>query len=180
MAPADPLSDAVTGSKPVLAVARSEYSAKVDFWTGVTVSGAGGEVSASDIAVFSERHGMALPVALAELYQTIGVGTFGSFLHFEPPDGILTHRGLIEHLLDDDDEDLLEETGDVLMFARSDNGDMCGWHPNTEEVVRLIGFDELPLAESTHEFLSNLPTTDYFGIGVLEPAYCLHEWMNKH
>lgn len=147
------------------------------FWRGVTISGSGGAVSPADIAAFHERHGLELPSSLAQLYQTVGVGGFGGFLHFESPNGIISHRELIEHLLDEDDEDLLEETGDVIVFARSDNGDMCGWHPGTDRVVRLIGFDEQPLAESTEEFLSGLPTTDYFGVGILEPTYRLHHWM---
>lgn len=151
----------------------------MDSWRDVTISGTGGAVRPADLAAFRERHGMELPPPLARLYQTVGVGTFGGFLHFEPPDGILSHRGLIEHLLDDDDDDLLDETGDVIVFARSDNGDMCGWHPGADRVVCLIGFDELPLTESTEEFLSGLPTTDYFGIGVLALTYRLHEWMNQ-
>ncbi|MDX8034232.1 hypothetical protein SK803_28790 [Lentzea sp. BCCO 10_0856] len=45
---------------------------------------------------------MPMPDALAELYLRSGVGSFGGFLHFEAPDGMCTHRELIEDLLDED------------------------------------------------------------------------------
>lgn len=151
-------------------------------WTGVSVSGTGGVVTAAEIAVFAEQRGAPLPDALAELYLRFGVGTFGGFLHFEPPNGMSTHRELIEDLIDEDDEDDLAPTADVIVFARSDNRDMCGWHTadlavGEDRVVRLDGFDEEPLADSTRQFLDSLPTTDYFGFGVLPSTYQRHDWL---
>jgi hypothetical protein len=150
-------------------------------WSGVSVSGTGGVVEAADLAAFASKHGTPLPSALAELYLRSGVGTFGGFLHFEAPDDMCTHRELVEDLIDADDEDELAPTADVIVFARSDNGDMCGWHAadlaaGKDPVVRLDGFDEEPLADSTREFLDNLPDTNYFGFGVLDPSYRRHEW----
>jgi hypothetical protein len=68
------------------------------------------------------------------------------------------------------------------VFAHSDNGDLCGWHPGTlagreDYVVRLVGFDELPLAGSTRQFLDGLLSADYFGVGVLDVVYRLHDWL---
>ncbi|MGW4062814.1 SMI1/KNR4 family protein [Amycolatopsis sp. NPDC004747] len=148
-------------------------------WPGVSVSGTGGAVAAAGIAAFEQKHGTPLPGALAELYRQVGVGTFGGFLHFEPPDGMCTHRELIEDLLDEDD---LAPTADVIVFARSDNRAMCGWHTadlaaGKDRVVLLDGFDEEPLAGSTREFLESLPGTDYFGFGVLAPTYRRHDWL---
>ncbi|MET8996445.1 SMI1/KNR4 family protein [Amycolatopsis sp. NPDC004169] len=150
-------------------------------WPGVSVSGTGGVVAAADIAAFSQKHGMPLPGALAELYREAGVGTFGGFLHFEAPDEMCTHRELIEDLIDEDDEEELAPTADVIVFARTDNRDMCGWHAadlaaGEDRVVRLDGFDEEPLAGSTRRFLDGLPGTDYFGFGVLAPTYRRHDW----
>ena len=151
-------------------------------WAGVSVSGTGGVVTAADIAVFAEKHGAPLPDAVTELYLRSGVGTFGGFLHFEAPDGMCTHRELIEDLIDEDDEEDLAPTADVIVFARSDNRDMCGWHTadlaaGADRVVRLDGFDEEPLADSTRQFLDSLPTTDYFGFGVLPSTYQRHKWL---
>jgi hypothetical protein len=148
-------------------------------WAEVSVSGKGGVATAAGIAAFAQERGAPLPEALAELYLSAGVGTFGDFLHFEPPDGMGTHRELIEHLIDEDDEEALAPTADVIVFARSDNGDMCGWHTadllaGRDRVVRLEGFDEQPLADSTRQFLENLPRTDYFGVGVLPATYERH------
>src|SRR3954467_14731358 len=67
-------------------------------WPGVSVSGTGGVVTLADIAVFAEKRGVPLPDALAALYLRSGIGTFGGFLHFEAPEGMCTHRELIEHL----------------------------------------------------------------------------------
>src|SRR5262245_46584306 len=154
----------------------------VTMWVGVSVSGTGGAVTAANVATFAEKRGAALPAALADLYLSTGVGTFGGFLHFDPPDGMCTQRELIEHLIDDDDEEHLAPTADVIVFARSDNGDMCGWHTadlaaGKDRVVRLDGFDEEPLADSTRQFLDNLPNTDYFGVGVLSLTYKRHNWL---
>ena len=151
-------------------------------WPETAVSGTGGVVTAADLAVFAEQHGTPLPDALAELYLRSGVGTFGGFLHFEPPHGMSTHRELIEHLIDEDGEADLAPTADVIVFARSDNRDMCGWHAadlaaGEDRVVRLDGFDEEPLADSTRQFLDGLPSTDYFGFGVLSPTYRRHDWL---
>jgi hypothetical protein len=148
-------------------------------WPGVSVSGNGGAVTAADLVVFAEKHGAPLPDAL---YLRSGIGTFGGFLHFEAPDGMCTHRELIEGLIDEDDEEDLAPTADVIVFARSDNRDMCGWHAadlavGQDRVVRLDGFDEEPLAHSTRQFLDLLPTTDYFGFGVLPPTYERHDWL---
>jgi hypothetical protein len=151
-------------------------------WPGVSVSGTGGAVTVAGIAAFAEKHGVALPDALVELYVQSGVGTFGGFLHFEAPDGMCTHRELIEHLIDEDDEEDLAPTADVILFARSDNRDMCGWHTadlvaGKDRVVRLDGFDEEPLADSTRQFLDGLPDTNYFGFGVLPSTYKRHDWL---
>ncbi|MDX8034235.1 hypothetical protein SK803_28805 [Lentzea sp. BCCO 10_0856] len=72
-----------------------------------------------------------MPDALAELYLRSEVGSFGGFLHFEAPDGMCTHRELIEDLL----------------------------------------------ADSTRQFLDSLPTTTYFGFGVLSSTYKRHDWL---
>ena len=153
-------------------------------WPGVSVSvsGTGGVVAAADIAVFAEKHGSPLPGVSAELYLQSGVGTFGGFVHFEAPDSVCTHRELLEDLIYEDDEEDLAPTADVIVFARSDNRDMCGWHAadlavGLDRVVRLDGFDEEPLADSTRQFLDSLPDTNYFGFGVLVPAYKPHDWL---
>jgi hypothetical protein len=151
-------------------------------WLEVSVSGTGGAMTEAQLTTFTEDHGVPLPEALASLYRSVGVGSFGDFLHFVAPHHMSTHRELIGHLLDEAGEKLIAPTADVIVFAQSDNGDMCGWHKaalaaGDDRVVHLDGFDEEPLTDSTERFLAGLPHNDYFGVGILPTTYTRHDWL---
>jgi len=141
-------------------------------------------VVSADLVVFAEQHGAELPAALAMFYRAAGVGTLGGFLHFVAPQYMSSHAELIGHLLDEDDQPRIEPTADVVVFAQSDNGDMCGWHAAAlaaadAPVVRLTGFDETPLAASTSQFLEAVLDADHFGTGSLPATYQRHDWLPR-
>jgi hypothetical protein len=153
----------------------------VELSARLTVTGSGGAVGAEDLAAFRRKHGVELPDALASFYRSVGVGALDDFLRFVAPQHMINHRELIEHLLDEQGERFIEPTADVIVFAQSDNGDICGWHAaalatGTDRVVRLEGFRESPLARSTREFLDGLLDIDYFGQDEpLAPVYELDD-----
>jgi hypothetical protein len=162
-------------------LARGVRVPVVELSARLTVTASGGAVGAEDLAAFRRRHGVSLPEALAGFYRSVGVGALDDFLRFVAPQHMISHRELVGHLLDEEGERLIEPTADVIVFAQSDNGDMCGWHAaalaaGTDRVVRLEGFRESPLTGSTREFLEGLLDVDYFGLDeTLAPVYELDE-----
>ncbi|MFF0447682.1 SMI1/KNR4 family protein [Streptomyces sp. NPDC004609] len=143
--------------------------------TAWEISGPRHPVSANEISAFGESAGFPLPEALRALYADAGPGTYGGFLHILPPSWILTHRERVGPLLGAEDEPEIAATADVLVFATTDNGDLIGWHaeqrPFEDRVVRLVGFDEIPLGLRTGEFLRALGREDLFGVGRLSGGY---------
>lgn len=126
----------------------------------------------------AEVYGVALPPSYQEVMQVFGAGTFGGFLHLLPVTELQTHRHRLEPFLDSELEQWLEESGDVLIFAVSDNGDLCGWAldslqtTNEAPVVLLIDFEVQPLAPSVLALLVRLVSgQDVFGTGPLPATF---------
>ncbi|THF68963.1 SMI1/KNR4 family protein [Deinococcus sp. Arct2-2] len=128
----------------------------------------------------AQTYGAALPLAYQELIRALGAGTFGGFLHLLPVTEVHTHRHRLAPFLDAEVEQWLEEegSGDVLIFAVTDNGDLCGWPLDAlrtgseAPVVRLIDFEMQPLAPSIVALMAQLVSgQDVFGIGPLPATF---------
>ena len=127
-------------------------------------------------------HGVEIPSAYKDFLRLLGPGSWGEFLHFHAPEHMSTHEELLSSFMDDDLQELLEPTADVLVFASSDNGDMCGWHlhdlirlpPDECSVIRIAprSFDGEVIAATTAEFFRLLADgANFFGVGELPVAY---------
>ena len=123
-------------------------------------------------------HGVEIPSAYIDFLRLLGPGSWGEFLHFHAPEHMSTHEELLSSFMDDDLQELLEPTADVLVFASSDNGDMCGWHlhdlirmpPDACPVIRIAprSFDGVVIAATTAEFFQLLGQgANLFGVGAL-------------
>lgn len=126
----------------------------------------------------AQTYGVALPPSYQEVIQRFGAGTFGGFLHFLPVTELCTHRHRLEPFLDAELEQCLEESGDILIFAVTDNGDLCGWALNSLQteseapVIRLVDFEVQPLAPSVLALMARLVSgEDVFGIGPLPTTF---------
>lgn len=126
----------------------------------------------------AEAYGVALPPSYQEVMRVFGAGTFGGFLHLLPVTELQTHRQRLEPFLDTELEEWLEESGDVLVFAVSDNGDLCGWAldslqtTNEAPVVWLTDFEVQPLAPSALALMVRLASgQDVFGTGPLPATF---------
>ena len=88
--------------------------------------------------------------------------------------------------MDDDDLHMLEATGDVLIFATTDNGDMCGWqlaelrdaHRTTEPSI--LAFQDFAeprtIATSTGDLVNRIAAGEnLFGIGALPATFRAHK-----
>jgi hypothetical protein len=129
-------------------------------------------------AVIDRRYGVQLPPSYVAFMELLGPGTLGGFLHVHPVPALQTHRERLQPFLDEALEALLDETGDVLIFADSDNGDMCGWHladlrvSPEPVVVRVSDFESERLAASVTELIVRLTAgEDLFGVGALPRTY---------
>lgn len=125
-----------------------------------------------------DSHGVKLPESYLSFMRILGPGSWGGFLHFEAVQYLSTHAELLSTFMDDDLKEMLEPTADVLVFANSDNGDMCGWHlhdlarmPADDcPVIRIAprSFDEELIAKTTADFFEKLGQgADLFGVGGL-------------
>ena len=125
-----------------------------------------------------DSHGVKLPESYLSFMRILGPGSWGGFLHFEAVQYLSTHAELLSTFMDDDLKEMLEPTADVLVFANSDNGDMCGWHlhdltrtPADDcPVIRIAprSFDGELIAKTTAEFFEKLGQgADLFGVGGL-------------
>lgn len=126
----------------------------------------------------ARRYGVQLPASYEAFMQLFGPGTLGGFLHVHPVPALQTHRERLRPFLDEELEALLADTGDVLIFADSDNGDMCGWQladlraSPEPPVVRVSDFDGQVLAPSVTDLLVRLIAgEDLFGVGALPRTY---------
>ena len=123
-------------------------------------------------------HGVEIPSAYKDFLRLLGPGSWGEFLHFHALEHMSTHEELLSSFMDDDLQELLEPTADVLVFASSDNGDMCGWHlhdlirmPSDDcPVIRIAprSFDGVVIAATTAELFQLLGLgANLFGVGAL-------------
>lgn len=142
-------------------------------------SRARGMAVGAGLAQLQSSHAVALPSAHRHFMRIVGPGSWGSFLHFHAMEHMSTHEELLAPFMDEDLEQMLEPTADVLVFANSDNGDMCGWHlhdlvrmpPDDCPVIRIAprSFDGAVIAASTAEFFRLLLVegANLFGVGAL-------------
>ena len=136
----------------------------------------------SGLASVHSSHEVEIPAAYLQFLRILGPGSWGGFLHFHALEHLSTHEELLAPFMDEDLQDMLEPTADVLVFASSDNGDMCGWHlhdlirlpPDECPVIRIAprSFDGEVVAATTAEFFRLLADGEnLFGVGELPVAY---------
>ena len=141
-------------------------------------SGAKGMPIAPGLAQLQSSHAVEIPSAYLDFLHLLGPGSWGGFLHFHALEHMSTHEELLAPFMDEDLQEMLEPTADVLVFANSDNGDMCGWHlhdlirmsPDVCPVIRIPprSFDGAVIAASTAEFFRLLAGGEnLFGVGAL-------------
>jgi len=77
----------------------------------------------------SAHYEVKLPDSYNLFLKYFGAGTLGNFFHFHPPGHMNTHRERLGSALDDELTEMIEEndSGEILIFADTDNGDMLGW-----------------------------------------------------
>ena len=145
-------------------------------------SGAKGMPLESGLARLRSSHSVEIPSAYLKFLQMLGPGSWGEFLHFHELQHMSTQEELLTPFMDEDLQEMLEPTADVLVFASSDNGDMCGWHlhdlirlpPDECPVIRIAprSFDGEVVAATTAEFFRLLADGEnLFGVGELPVAY---------
>ncbi|MFB9991552.1 SMI1/KNR4 family protein [Deinococcus oregonensis] len=128
----------------------------------------------------AQTYGVALPPSYQEVIRAFGAGTLGGFFHLLPVTEVHTHRHRLAPFLDREVEQWLEEegSGDVLIFAVTNNGDLCGWPLDALQtgseapVVRLMDFEVQPLAPSVLVLMAQLVSgQDVFGIGPVPATF---------
>ena len=145
-------------------------------------SGAKGMPLESGLARLRSSHSVEIPSAYLKFLHLLGPGGWGDFLHFQALEHLSIHEELLAPYMDEDLQEMLEPTADVLVFASSDNGDMCGWHlhdlirlpPDECSVIRIAprSFDGEVIAATTAEFFRLLADgANFFGVGELPVAY---------
>lgn len=79
--------------------------------------------------VLGEAYPLILPDSYTAFLQHFGAGYLGGFFHIHPPQHMNTHKERLLEYMDDELEALLVEnnSGEILIFADSDNGDSLGW-----------------------------------------------------
>jgi hypothetical protein len=124
------------------------------------------------------QYGIRLPPSYTEFMLHFGPGTLGGFLHMLLPSHLQTHQERLEPFMDDELRVLLEDTGNILVFATTNNKDMCGWQladlkqlPEAP-VIRVNGFEGQVIAASVLELVDFLASgKDVFGVGVLPKTF---------
>jgi len=87
-----------------------------------------------------------LPESYIAFLNYFGAGTLGNFFQFYPPAQMNTHRERLEPFIDDELNEILDEndSGDILIFATTDNGDMLGWKLEEMKLNREPRVFEIP------------------------------------
>jgi len=159
-------------------------SKKVTGWKGIdkrlggpSRSSAGWKPGAFEL---NPSYGVELPPSYLGFMKELGPGTLGGFLHFQPPGYLNSYRERMAPFLDSELEAALVDSGEILIFADSDNGDCCGWQlaelgrSAEPEVVRIPprSFDAVGLGCSFGELFERLTDgADVFRIGPLQARY---------
>ncbi len=111
-----------------------------------------------------------LPASYLVFMEVFGPGSLGDFIHLGPP-AELSSRERIQ---------LAHESGRIVIFAETDNGDALGWlasnlDRSTEPPVLRVLPDSLaavPLADGFMPLLQSLAAgEDLFGLGPLPVTY---------
>ncbi len=87
------------------------------------------EIEFRDVNQINPYYGVEIPDSYSLFLEHFGAGTLGNFFHFHPPAHMNTHRERLEPFLDDELNEMIDEndSGEILIFADTDNGDMLGW-----------------------------------------------------
>jgi hypothetical protein len=125
-----------------------------------------------------DNYSLTLPPSYWQFMRHFGPGTLGGFLHMLLPGHLQTHRERLEPFMDEELEALLVDTGDILVFATTNNRDMCGWQladlKRMEEapIICVDGFEAQVMASSVLELVDLLASgKDVFGIGALPNTF---------
>jgi len=114
----------------------------------------------------SSRYEVELPESYIAFLNYFGAGTLGNFFQFHPPAHMNTHREKLEPFVDDELNEIINvnDSGDILIFATTNNGDMLGWkleemrlnrEPRVFEVPART-FDVREIANNVADFISSL------------------------
>lgn len=121
-----------------------------------------------------------LPPSYRSFMRVVGPGTLSGFVRLQPPGNMSLYRERLAPFMDAELAEALADSGDVLIFADSDNGDYCGWHLEElrqvaePRVVRIAprSFDANDAAPDFPSFIDRLISgVDLFGIGPLDCTY---------
>jgi hypothetical protein len=85
--------------------------------------------AAKESESIKQQYAVTIPNSYIYFMELFGPGTLGGFLHFLPIQWLNTHEERLEGVLDAEGHSFLEEeeSGDILIFATTDNGDLFGW-----------------------------------------------------
>jgi hypothetical protein len=126
----------------------------------------------------ANQYGIRLPPSYTEFMLHFGPGTLGGFLHMLLPSHLQTHRDRLEPFMDEELEALLGDTGEILVFATTNNRDMCGWQlADLKQLpeapgIRVSGFEGQVIAASVLELVDFLASgKDIFGSGALPTTF---------
>lgn len=90
------------------------------------------EIEFEEVNQLDSHYEVELPDSYNLFLEHFGAGTLGSFFHFHPPAHMNTHRERLAPFLDAELNEMMDEndSGEILIFADTDNGDMLGWKLN--------------------------------------------------
>ena len=130
----------------------------------------------------NQQYSVTIPASFIYFFDLFGPGTLGGFLHFLPVRWFKTHAERLEGFLDDEIRLSLEDeqSGDILIFATTDNGDLFGWKlpalrgQSEPEVVRIYyrSFEYELYAPTFKDFIKGIvETASVAGCGPLPFLY---------
>jgi len=127
----------------------------------------------------SDKYAVRLPHSYRCFMEVFGPGTLSGFLHFSPPYYLNTYGYRMSPFTNELEPRALDDSGEVLIFANSDNGDFCGWRLSdlTSDAPAVVGilprsFDTYPVARDFDQFFESLLSgNDLFGIGPMVLEY---------
>jgi len=112
-----------------------------------------------------------LPESYQDYLKHFGAGFLGGFYHFHSPADMNTHRERLAPFEDTELDQILKEndSGEVLIFATSENGDMLGWrlsefnNPDEPRILKIPArsFEVVELASNVKELIEKMTVTPY-------------------
>lgn len=90
------------------------------------------EIEFEEVNQLDLHYEVELPDSYKSFIRYFGAGTLGNFFHFHPPAHMNTHGERLNPFLDNELKEMIDEndSGEILIFAETDNGDMLGWRLN--------------------------------------------------